>query len=200
MSFTLPGILHGSASVAPAPRENAQRTNDKTAAVGGISATDKVSLGANAAEAATYADPRSNAAARADVSAMLEESQRQMRQVLDLLLPLLEQQGLNAAKVISGEQTLYADPATIEQAKAAIADDGEYGVQKVAERILNFAQAAIGGDPSKLESIRAAVERGFAEARQILGGALPEISQKTYAAVMAGFERWASEGGATESA
>ncbi len=200
MSFTLPGILQGSASVAPAPRENPQRTSDKTAAAGGISATDKVTLGANAAEAATYADPRSNAAARADVSAMLEESQRQLRQVLDLLLPLLEQQGLNVAKVISGEQTLYADPATIEQAKAAIADDGEYGVQQVAERILNFAQAVIGGDPSKLESIRAAVEKGFAEARQILGGTLPEISQKTYAAVMAGFERWASEGAATESA
>lgn len=200
MSFTLTGILQGSASVAPAPRDNPQRTNDKTAAAGGISATDKVTLGANAAEAATYADPRSSAAARADVSAMLEESQRQLRQVLDLLLPLLEQQGLNVAKVISGEQTLYADPTTIEQAKAAIADDGEYGVQQVAERILNFAQAVIGGDPSKLESIRAAVEKGFAEARQILGGTLPEISQKTYAAVMAGFERWASEGAATESA
>ncbi|HTN65451.1 MAG TPA: hypothetical protein VL051_04620, partial [Burkholderiaceae bacterium] len=93
--------------------------NDKTAAAGGIPVTDKVTLGASAAEAATYPDPRNNAAARADISATLEESQRQLQQVLDLLLPLLEQQGLNVAKVISGEQTLHADPATIEQAKAA---------------------------------------------------------------------------------
>ena len=199
MSITLPGILQGSAAVAPASRDNPQRSSDKEAAAGNKPATDQVTLGANSAAAPTYADPRSNAAARADVSAMLEESQRQMQEVLDLLLPLLEQQGLTMAKVISGEQTLHADPAMIEQAKAAIADDGEYGVQQVAERILNFAQAVIGGDPSKLESIRAAVEKGFAEAREILGGALPEISQKTYAAVMAGFDRWANEGITTES-
>lgn len=200
MSITLPGILQGSPAVAPAPRDNPQRANDKAAAAASKPAADKITLGANSAAATTYADPRSNAAARADVSAMLEESQRQMQEVLDLLLPLLEQQGLNMAKVISGEQTLYADPATIEQAKAAIADDGEYGVQRVAERILNFAQAVLGGDPSKLESIRAAVEKGFAQAKEILGGALPEISQKTYAAVMAGFDRWASEGTSASSA
>ncbi len=62
--------------------------------------------------------------------------------------------------------SLKVEAATIERAKAAIADDGEYGVQQVAARILNFAQAFIGADPSRLESLRAAVEKGFAEAKE----------------------------------
>ena len=125
---------------------------------------------------------------------MLEESNRKAQEIIDLLMGLLEQQGLNIAKVASGEQTLQADPATIAKAKAAIAEDGEFGVQQVAERILSFAKVAIGDDPSKLAAIRAAVEKGFAQAKEILGGALPEISQKTYATIMASFDRWASDG------
>ncbi|MGB7480771.1 MAG: hypothetical protein WA924_10615 [Burkholderiaceae bacterium] len=198
MAVTLSSIARSPAPFIPAARDDSARASQPAA--GSPGATDKVTLGANAAPDATYADPRGNAAAGVDVSAMLEESKRQTREILDLLLPLLEQQGLSMAKVISGEQTLSADPETIAEAKAAIADDGEYGVQQVAARILTFAQAAIGGDPSKLASIRAAVEKGFAEATKILGGALPEISQKTYAVVMAEFDRWADQGVEAKSA
>mgnify|MGYP007025911960 FL=1 len=52
----------------------------------------------------------------------------------------------------------------------------------------------IGDDPSKLDAIRAAVEKGFKEATEMLGGALPEISQKTHKAIMAEFDRWQSDG------
>lgn len=97
-------------------------------------------------------------------------------------------------KVISGEQALNADPATIAKAKAAIADDGEFGVQQVAERILSFAKGAIGNDPAKIEAVRAAVQDGFDEAAKIMGGTLPEISEKTHAAIMATFDRWQNVG------
>ena len=147
------------------------------------------------AEDATYGDLRNSATqARPDVATMLEESNRKVKEIINLILPLLEQQGLNIAKVASGEQTLTVDAETIEAAKAAIADDGEYGIKQVAERILNFAKSAIGGDPSKLDAIRAAVEKGFKEATEMLGGALPDISKKTHAAIMAEFDRWESAG------
>ncbi|MFC7288021.1 hypothetical protein ACFQPC_08240 [Herminiimonas glaciei] len=175
-------------------RDAVQRPAEKNDAVG----TDKVTLGAQAAEDGTYGDLRNAASATssrpADVAAMLEESNRKVKEIINLILPLLEQQGLNLAKVVSGEQKLTTDAATIEEAQAAIAEDGEFGIKQVAERILNFAKTVIGGDPSKLEAIRAAVEKGFKEATEMLGGTLPEISQKTHKAIMAEFDRWQSEG------
>lgn len=157
--------------------------------------TDTVTLGAPAQSAPTYADPRNKASMTAnDLSAMLESSNRKAQEVIDLILPLVQQQGLNLAKVVSGEQTLSADPATIAKAKAAIADDGEFGVQQVASRILDFAKAAIGDDPAKLDAVRAAVQDGFDQAAKIMGGALPDISEKTYAAIMETFDQWQSEG------
>lgn len=160
-------------------------------------AEDKVELSANASARTelTYPDPRLNKAnAKPDLEALLEESNRKAQAIVDLILPLIEQQGLNLAKVVSGEQKLNVDPKTIEAAKAAIAPDGEFGVQKTAERILSFAKAAIGGDPAKLDKIRAAVERGFKEAADILGGTLPEISQQTLSAIQTEFERWKTDG------
>ncbi|MES2048067.1 MAG: hypothetical protein V4447_06685 [Pseudomonadota bacterium] len=160
---------------------------------------DTVELSANASGAAkndlTYTDPRlGKTSAKPDLEALLEESNRKAQAIVDLILPLIEQQGLNLAKVVSGEQKLNADPKAIEAAKAAIAPDGEFGVQKTAERILSFAKAAIGGDPAKLDKIRAAVERGFKEAADILGGTLPEISQQTLSAIQTEFERWKTDG------
>ncbi|MDO9191370.1 MAG: hypothetical protein Q7U12_00560, partial [Undibacterium sp.] len=134
------------------------------------------------------------ASQKPDLEALLEESNRKAQAIVDLILPLVEQQGLNLAKVVSGEQKLTADPKAIEAAKAAIAADGEFGVQKTAERILGFAKAAIGDDPAKLEKVRAAVERGFKEAADILGGTLPEISQQTLAAIQTEFDRWKTDG------
>lgn len=143
----------------------------------------------------TYPDPRLNKASqKTDIEALLDESNRKAQAIVDLILPLVEQQGLNLAKVVSGEQKLTADPKTIAAAKAAIAPDGEFGVQKTAERILSFAKTAIGGDTNKLDKIRAAVERGFKEAADILGGTLPEISQQTLSAIQTEFDRWKTDG------
>ena len=180
------------AAPAATPRETTPASADKPDEA---TVTDKVTLGAPATDTATYTDPRANAAqTRPDVAAMLEESNRKVQEIINLILPLMRQQGLEISKVISGEQQLTTDAATIEKAKAAIAEDGEFGVRQVAERILSFAKSAIGDDPSKLAAIRAGVEKGFKEATDMLGGSLPEISQKTYAAIMGEFDRWQSEG------
>ncbi|MBQ9625539.1 MAG: hypothetical protein IJR47_05465 [Clostridia bacterium] len=89
----------------------------------------------------------------------------------------------------SGDFTV--DEATKAQAQADIAEDGFWGVTQTANRILDFAKALTGGDPSKVEEMRAAVKQGFEEAEKAWGGTLPEISQKTYDAVMKGFDEMA---------
>ncbi|MGL6040410.1 MAG: hypothetical protein ACRC01_04320 [Deefgea sp.] len=160
---------------------------------------DTVKLNGQAPESLTYSKPR---AMPAELSTMLEESDRQVEAMMSLIRPLLEQQGLTMSKVVSGEQKLTVDQGTIDAANAAISEDGEMGVRKVSERILSFAKFAMGDDPAQMKKIRDAVELGFSQAKEALGGTLPEISQKTYSTIMAEFDRWEKEGiptGATVS-
>lgn len=149
----------------------------------------------------TYSDPRANNATKSpDLTAMLEESDKKAQAIIDLIQSLVKQQGLNLAKVASGQQRLSADPAAIAAAQAAIGVDGEFGVNQTSARILSFAKLAIGNDPFKFDTIRAAVEKGFNEAQQMLGGTLPEISQQTMAAIESQFDQWKANGMSADAA
>lgn len=83
------------------------------------------------------------------------------------------------------------DPATKAQAQADIAEDGYWGVEQTSDRIIDFATALTGGDPDKIEEMREAFQKGYAMAEEKWGGELPEISQKTYDAVMRKFDELA---------
>ena len=85
------------------------------------------------------------------------------------------------------------DAATKAQAQADIAEDGYWGVNQTSDRIVDFAKALCGGDPDKIEEMRAAFEKGFKQATKTWGDELPEISQRTYDAVMEKFDAWAAE-------
>jgi hypothetical protein len=192
MSMPISGVTQQSSLVSGAKtRDVTPDTTEKTTPP----VQDKVTLSDQPASDVTYGDPRGNTVQqRADLAAMLEESDRKATEIINLIRPLVEQQGLNFSKVVSGEQKLKIDPAKIDAAKAAIGEDGEFGVRKTAERILSFAKGAIGGDPAKLDKIRAAVEKGFDEAAKILGGSLPEISQQTLKTIQTEFDRWKNDG------
>lgn len=95
----------------------------------------------------------------------------------------------------SGDFTV--DAATKAQAQADIAEDGYWGVNQTSDRIIQFATALTGGDPNKIEEMRAAFEKGFKQAEKTWGGSLPEISQKTYEAVMEKFDKLAEEAAGT---
>lgn len=90
------------------------------------------------------------------------------------------------------------DPATKLQAQKDTAEDGYWGVNQTSDRIIDFATALTGGDPDKIEKMRAAFQKGYAMAERKWGGNLPEISQKTYDAVMEKFDKLAAEAGITE--
>lgn len=80
------------------------------------------------------------------------------------------------------------------EAQAAISEDGEWGVNATANRILDFAKALAGGDPEKIGVLKDAVQKGFAAAEKIWGGKLPDISYQTLDKVMQGFDDWAKNG------
>lgn len=87
----------------------------------------------------------------------------------------------------SGNYTV--DAATKAQAQADIAEDGYWGVNATSDRIVDFAVALAGDDPEKLEEMRAAFQKGFDQATETWGGQLPDISQRTYDAVMEKFDK-----------
>lgn len=89
------------------------------------------------------------------------------------------------------------DAATKAQAQQDISEDGYWGVKQTSNRILDFATALTGGDPSKIEDMRKAFEKGYKQAEKTWGGELPEISKQTYDAVMAGFDKMAEDAGQT---
>lgn len=88
---------------------------------------------------------------------------------------------------------LDVDDATRLQAQKEIADDGYWGVEQTAGRILDFAKAIAGDDPDKLQEMKKAVEKGFKLAEDMWGGTLPSISQKTHDRVFQGFDEWEKE-------
>ena len=91
------------------------------------------------------------------------------------------------------EGNFTVDPATKAQAQADIAEDGYWGVEQTSDRIISFATALTGGDPDKIEEMREAFQKGYKQAEKTWGGELPEISKKTYDAVLAKFDKLAAD-------
>lgn len=88
---------------------------------------------------------------------------------------------------------IEVEPEVVEQAKKDVADDGYWGVEQTASRIVDFAKALTGGDSSKIEEMRSAIEKGYKAATKSWGRDLPEISQKTRDRVNELMDQWANE-------
>lgn len=136
------------------------------------------------------------------VTKLKADADAQTAQLRSLVEQLLTKQGnaYGAATdmwqfLASGNFTV--DAATKAQAQADIAEDGYWGVEQTSDRILDFAKALSGGDPDKIEEMREAFEKGFKAATGTWGKDLPDISQKTYAAVMEKFDKWSAEANKT---
>ncbi len=81
------------------------------------------------------------------------------------------------------------DEATKKKAQEDIAEDGYWGVEQTSQRIVDFAKALAGDDEEALEEMKEAFLKGYEQAEETWGGKLPEISQKTYDAVLAKFDK-----------
>ena len=86
-----------------------------------------------------------------------------------------------------GNFTVSADVKA--QAQTDIAEDGYWGVKQTSERILSFATALAGNDSKNLEKMRDAFLKGYEQAEKTWGGKLPDISKRTYDAVLEGFDK-----------
>jgi len=131
----------------------------------------------------------------ATIERLKSEAERRNQSLRDLVEKLLLEQG----HAVDDSTDIYAllregkvdvDPETRAQAQKDVAEDGYWGVEQTSDRILSFAKALAGGDPSKANMLIDAVKKGYEQATKAWGGSLPEISQKTLDTALTKLEAW----------
>lgn len=131
----------------------------------------------------------------AKVAELKAQFAQQTSSFKEMIRKMLEKQGIEATTALGDlHQAVLVDPETKAKAIETISEQGEWGVEKTSARILDFAKALAGSDPSKIEMLKHAFEQGFAAAEKAFGGKLPDISKQTYDKVMKGFDDWKNEG------
>lgn len=122
---------------------------------------------------------------------------------IDALKRQVQESMQNLAKQMLGEQYEIAKTAdgkvdfaslakdlgigtTPEAAAEAISENGNWGVNAVATRLIDMAISLSGGDMSKISMLREAVQKGFAQVGNLED--LPEVCQQTYDEVMKRFD------------
>lgn len=136
------------------------------------------------------------------IAKLQADAEARVAQFKTLVEQLISKQGKTLGETDSiwsflAKGDFEVDPVVKAQAEKDIAEDGYWGVEQTSERILDFAKALTGGDPELMEEMREAFKEGFRQATETWGGELPELSQKTYAAVMEKFDKFAEEAGKT---
>ena len=138
------------------------------------------------------------------IARLKAENDKQKANLIDMVRKMLVSQGGAQGKAdniwsLLREGKLTVDAATRDQAIKDISEDGYWGVKQTSQRILDFATALTGGDPDKIDEMRAAFEKGFKMAEKAWGGKLPDISQKTRDAVLAGFDKMKEDAAAAKA-
>jgi len=137
----------------------------------------------------TYDNPKVN---QTEVKRLKEESDRAHSGLRRMVEELLKRQGMTFNDLELGKEVIVDEIARSE-AQALIGEGGDLSPEKVSDRIVEFAKAISGGDKGKFEILKSAIEEGFKQAAEVLGGELPEISQKTYDLVMEKLNYWKEE-------
>jgi len=101
----------------------------------------------------------------------------------EMLYKILEEQ-FTTTRIASEDASIDFRNLTPAKAQELISEEGYLGVEQTSDRIVQFALSIIGNDPSRLEEIKSSITKGFQMAAKALGGTLPDISMKTYNAVM----------------
>ena len=129
------------------------------------------------------------------ISRLKADAEARTQQLQQLVQQMISKQGNAYGQandmwkfLASGNFTV--DARTKAQAQADIADDGYWGVEQTSDRILDFAKALSGDDPDKADAMLEAFKKGFEQATKAWGDKLPDISQRTYDAVVEKFNKW----------
>ena len=185
-----------SASSSTAKKETVTASTEESAVV-----YEKSEASSKAASATyTAATKSAGKADTATIEKLKQDAEARYAQLQSLVDKLLTKQSETHKYATLGDLMtavkdgkIAVDPATVEQAKKDVADDGYWGVEQTASRIVDFAKALTGGDSEKVEEMRKAIEKGYKAATKTWGSDLPEISQKTRDRVNELLDQWSDE-------
>lgn len=135
------------------------------------------------------------------ITAMKEELDQRM---LDLFSDTVKNTGLKQLgglrgileKLKNGEEVTFEIDYTaedVQQAQEDIAPGGYWSPEETSDRLIDFAKALSGGDPAKIDLLKDAFKKGFAEIEEMFGGTLPDISYETFDLTIEKFDQWASD-------
>lgn len=136
------------------------------------------------------------------VAQLKADAEQRQSQLLDLVRQTMQGQGLAIAKTddmwrFLADGNFSVDPATKAQAQADVAEDGYWGAEQTSDRILDFAKALAGDDPANADKMLDAFKKGFEDATKTWGKDLPDLSKRTYDAVLKKFDDWKNSANST---
>ncbi|MCR5666343.1 MAG: hypothetical protein K6G01_05890 [Eubacterium sp.] len=174
-------------------------TNTYSSTIAANKKIDSTSKNTNQTAATDETTTNSSTSAATDRSAIVNQlkadSEARNQQLVNYVQQMMQQQGATIANADSVWRFLASGDYTVseaaqKEAQELISEDGYYGVEQTSDRIVEFAKALSGGDVSYAEELLDAFKKGYQEATKSWGQELPEISQKTYDAVLEKFESW----------
>lgn len=133
----------------------------------------------------------------ATIARLKADTNRRTEQLRDLVKKILLKQGETLKDEdmyqLLREGKVTVDVETSNKAKQDISEDGYWGVTQTSDRIVSFAKALTGGDPSKVDEMINAVKKGYEAATKAWGGELPGISKQTLDATLKKLDDWKAE-------
>ncbi|MFW5790965.1 MAG: DUF5610 domain-containing protein [Bacillota bacterium] len=152
---------------------------------------DRYTPGKRNLEKTTYDKPTTkiDQEALAEIKKAADEASGRLK---TLVKELLARQGMTFKEALELPGEIEVDEQAVSEARQLISEGGKFSPEAVSDRIVNFAKSISGGDTEKYELLKDAIKKGFNEAREILGGSLPEISKTTYDLVMDKLDDWAN--------
>jgi anti-sigma28 factor (negative regulator of flagellin synthesis) len=154
-----------------------------------------VDIGNKSEKKVTYDNPGVSKPDLEKIEQLKKEADDALRPLRQMVEELLRKQGMSFKdanlKPNEGEM-VEIDAETRAEAQRLISEDGEYGIEKTANRLFEFAVAISGNDKTKLDELKSAIEKGYKAAEKAFGGELPEICKSTLERTMEKLDQWAA--------
>lgn len=194
---------YGTTAAIKSANQTAANKADSTSQTEQSAKVDTVEIGSKKESSVVYSNIKNKKLDETDIAklkAQADATTENLRRLVQELI-LKQNKDYKATDANSSEDVLAGLGITTEDvdaAKEAISEDGEFGVKAVSDRLVDFAIAVSGGDKSKLSELVSAIDEGFSQAKEALGGELPSISQQTYDETMRKLNEWAASDTETE--
>ncbi|MCM1182465.1 MAG: hypothetical protein NC337_03720 [Roseburia sp.] len=170
---------------------NVDSTASASQATGTVANTDTTTAAAKTDDTAAVYDKRklSEDDRKTIVAQLKADQEKRQAQLTELVSNMMSKQTNTFGQandiwkfLAKGDFTVDAE--TKKKAQEAISEDGYWGVKQTSDRIVQFASALAGNDEKALDKMRDAFIKGYKQAEKTWGGKLPDISQRTYDAVL----------------